>query len=269
MFSKLQNQFGSAGLVLSVVAIVLALGGGAYAANHLGASASKAKAGPRGKTGKTGPAGPAGPQGPAGPTGPAGSPGTNGTNGTNGVSAEAGTAFSGKKTVGSVTCENGGVPVKSASPETAVCNGKNGTTGFTDTLPSGSSESGIWGQTELGSEITAQLNIPISFVIPLKKPLDSSHVHIFEGTTAPAGCSGIETGGTGNHLIELEAEPGNLCVYVDLQNNLSAAELDTLNLEGTPSEPFGAGRTGTVLGSVFDEVEPFAWARGEWVVTAP
>lgn len=85
MFAKLHGQFGSAGLALSIVAIVLALGGGAYAANH--ATASKAKAGPRGKTGKTGPAGspgPAGPVGLQGKEGPEGKQGPKGENGTTG-----------------------------------------------------------------------------------------------------------------------------------------------------------------------------------------
>src|SRR5258706_13999527 len=69
MFSPLSNRFGIPG-VISVIALVFAMLGGAYAAsNNSGggkASASaKAKKGPRGPKGATGPAGPAGPSGPA------------------------------------------------------------------------------------------------------------------------------------------------------------------------------------------------------------
>ena len=85
-YAALHNQFGTAGLILSVVAIVLALGGGAYAANNTATASKAGKPGPRGKIGATGPAGPQGTAGPTGPTGPAGTNGENGTNGTNGES---------------------------------------------------------------------------------------------------------------------------------------------------------------------------------------
>ena len=61
-YAELHRQFGTAGLILSVIAIVLALGGGAYAANNTGVASKAGKPGPRGKTGATGPAGPAGPR---------------------------------------------------------------------------------------------------------------------------------------------------------------------------------------------------------------
>src|SRR5260221_553574 len=69
MFSPLSNRFGIPG-VISVIALVFAMLGGAYAAssNSGGGKASasaKAKKGPRGPKGATGPAGPAGPPGPA------------------------------------------------------------------------------------------------------------------------------------------------------------------------------------------------------------
>jgi hypothetical protein len=138
MFSKLQNQnqFGTAGMILSVVAIVLALGGGAYAANH--ATASKAgKRGPRGKTGKTGPAGPAGPAGaigPAGPAGPTGAAGT-GTAGPAGKSVVLASFTSGTEP-STHPCKQGGVSyggyevkVEGSSSPTYACNGAAGAAG--------------------------------------------------------------------------------------------------------------------------------------------
>ncbi|HKB50891.1 MAG TPA: hypothetical protein VKC63_05620, partial [Solirubrobacterales bacterium] len=67
MLSPLRNRFGIPG-VISVIALVFAMLGGAYAASDNGSgkatASAKAKAGPRGPRGKTGPAGPAGPAGP-------------------------------------------------------------------------------------------------------------------------------------------------------------------------------------------------------------
>lgn len=93
MFSRLREPFGKAGLIVATVALVVALVGGAYAANGgdllAGASAkhhkrSKAKRGPRGPRGKTGPAGPAGPQGAAGKDGASGINGLDGEDGSDG-----------------------------------------------------------------------------------------------------------------------------------------------------------------------------------------
>ena len=68
-----------ASMLVSVIALVIALGGGAYAATGSPTGhAARAKhhkppvTGPRGPRGFTGPAGPAGPAGPVGPTGAAG-----------------------------------------------------------------------------------------------------------------------------------------------------------------------------------------------------
>ena len=81
MFSRFNKQFGIPGVV-AVVALVLAMTGGAFAASDYIASpsakkAQKAKRGPRGPRGPQGPAGPGGvkgSEGPAGQRGPEGSP---------------------------------------------------------------------------------------------------------------------------------------------------------------------------------------------------
>lgn len=87
MLFTLRNRFGIPG-VISVVALVFAMIGGAYAANHNGGATASAKAkgkpgprGPRGKPGPAGPQGPPGPKGDTGPAGPAGAPGKDGQTG--------------------------------------------------------------------------------------------------------------------------------------------------------------------------------------------
>ena len=83
MFSTLRNRFGIPG-VISVIALVFAMFGGAYAASNSSGggkatASAKAKKGPKGPKGATGPAGPAGAAGPAGPAGPKGDAGATGT----------------------------------------------------------------------------------------------------------------------------------------------------------------------------------------------
>src|SRR4051794_13200366 len=142
MFSTLRNRFGIPG-VISVIALVFAMLGGAYAASNSSgggkaAASAKAKKGPRGPKGPKGDTGPAGPAGPAGPVGAKGDAGAAGTNGTNGVSPS-GTAFGGEAN----GCKEGGVKFVGANT-TVACNGVKGQTGFTDTLPAGKTETGAW-----------------------------------------------------------------------------------------------------------------------------
>lgn len=177
----IREPFGTAGLIVAVVALVFAMLGGAYAATNSGGKATasaKAKPGPRGKTGKTGPAGPAGAAGPAGPAGP------KGTNGEPGAPGEPGKE--GKE-------------------------GALGTAGTT--LPPGATETGTWTTpTRIEKEYTAVLS-PISFTVPLAAPLSGSHVFDVSvaeqqrtnGDTPPAACQGTVT--------EPTATAGNLCVY--------------------------------------------------------
>src|SRR6202040_3448464 len=137
-YVALRDQFGPAGLILSVLAIVLALGGGAYAASHSSATAFKAKPLTKAQIlalikGNSKP----------GPAGPAGANGTNGMNGVPGGSGPKG--------------EQGpkGEPGNPAS--------------YPETLPPHKTETGIWavnGRTGPGS-FENELRGSISFPIPL------------------------------------------------------------------------------------------------------
>ncbi len=249
-YTALQNQFGTAGLVLSIVAIVLALGGGAYAANH--ATVSKAKAGKPGPRGKTGPAGPAGSQGPAGPIGP---PGTNGTNGTNGANGKSPTVT--KIEPGEPECaEQGGSRFTVGNEEAEACNGQ---TGFTETLPPEKSEHGVWSFFR-NREPTDESYASVSFPIPLPPGFNSGNVvYVAEnGTGVAPGC----TGGTSEHP---KAEPGYLCVYGVHETELSFG--GTRNPESTEGDEEGVGESGTVLH--FTSTGADSLGFGVWVVTAP
>jgi hypothetical protein len=96
MLTRLRIHFGAAGLIVAIMALVVALAGSAIAANGGGSSdgkataSAKAKKGPKGPKGDTGPAGPAGPAGPQGAKGDNGAPGANGKDGTNGAKGTTG-----------------------------------------------------------------------------------------------------------------------------------------------------------------------------------
>jgi hypothetical protein len=107
----------TAALLIAVLALVLALVGGSYAAGrYLGAAASKAKPQVR-----RGPRGPQGEVGPHGPTGQTGAPGEDGAPGDSVTGTEL--------KPGDVHCPEGGTEFKTASGTVFACNGARGTKG--------------------------------------------------------------------------------------------------------------------------------------------
>jgi hypothetical protein len=117
----IREPFGKAGLIVACIALVLGLTGAAFAAGKL---TSKQKKEVEKIAKKFQGTGAAGAQGATGAQGPPGAPGANGTDGADGI----GTTISPFSGVGN-GCSEGGIIVKSASPDAAICNGKKGTTG--------------------------------------------------------------------------------------------------------------------------------------------
>jgi hypothetical protein len=246
MLSRIHERLGTAGFVISIVAVVLALTGGAYAAGKLNATQKKevekiAKkfAGKPGANGAPGLAGPAGAKGDTG---------TAGANGTNGVSV------TGKPIpTSSASCSHhGGTELTSATGTEKICNGA---TGFTETLPPEKTETGTWAITVPPGTEYYLTRVSISFPIPLVAGLPASAVHFVEsGEAAPAGCEG----GTATNPA---AEPGNLCVY-------AGGPLIIDEFEGIfkpDSTGAGAGPTGALVElGVFEELT----AGGTFAVTA-
>jgi len=219
MLNRLREQLGTAGLVVAVVALVAAMAGGAYAAS--GGLNPKQKKEVK-KIAKSyqgqGPAGPAGAAGAKGDAGAAGANGSNGSNGKDGVSAETAT-FNGNLH----GCAEGGVEVKSASPVAYVCNGKkgtNGTTGFTDTLPSEKTETGVWSVGHIEERLNypgigKPVQVPISFSIPLESDLAGSRVHIIlqNGKELDIAFQEVVSTACTGTVAEPTATPGDLCIY--------------------------------------------------------
>jgi hypothetical protein len=267
MFSRLREHFGTAGLIVAIVALVAALTGGAIAANGgsgdgKASASAKAKKGPRGPKGPKGDPGPAGPQGPAGPAGPAGAKGdagaagSNGSNGSNGATGATGIAGAAGDDGKSATvtpfdsgtepagepCDGAGgveVEVEGSGEVSIICNGLDGETGFTDTLPPGKTETGAWSAITGGAGLG---QAAISFNIPLA---DAPEAHV-----APnANCPGTQD--------EPKALPGHFCLYVTEKSGPSP-ELSKPDASGSGVSEYGAL-------VVVEGPEDYAW--GTWAVT--
>jgi hypothetical protein len=278
----IREPFGTAGLVVAIVALVAALGGGAYAAtNDSGGKATasaKGKQGPRGKTGKTGPAGPAGPAGLAGPKGDAGAAGSAGAAGAPGTSVKNEAEPKG------ANCKEGGTKLV-GSATTFACNGEKGAPGAPgepgepwavgNTLPSEAMETGVWrfvshnkvvedGEGKVSEVAEANQYVPISFPIPLAAA-DAEGITVKSlGTTSPPdpNCPGTAE--------EPKAEPGFLCVY--------ASPFETSLFSGNPNgvyklvasgEEEGVNTAGALLWFEVPSTPVGRHSSGSFAITAP
>jgi collagen triple helix repeat protein len=250
MLSPLRNRFGIPG-VISVVALVFAMLGGAYAANDSSGgkatASAKAKRGPKGPKGATGPAGPAGAQGPAGSAGVKGDTGATGPIGPQGLTGPTG-------------------PQGPAGPA-----GEDGETGFAEVLPAGETETGVWAFGK--SKVVG--NVAVSFPIPLAAALDNSQVHY------------LNKAGQEVHFDESEEDlmkeepstqclgtvsapsalPGNLCVYTASVS--SAFMMSERIMDPALTSPGTVGGTGTMGAWLFFQlIVPEGEGHGTWAVTA-
>jgi hypothetical protein len=242
------------GVVISVIAVILVLGGTALAAAKLNGTQKKevtkiAKnfAGKPGAPGATGPAGAQGPAGPKGDAGAAGTPGAIGTTGTTGKTGNTG-----------ATGASGAVGATGLAGPT----GATGATGVTgspwtpnSTLPSGAIESGSWTFTGTTAD-TNGIRVPLSLPIRLASVLDEEHVHYFEDADFLTFCKGSTE--------SPKPEPGHLCVY--LAETVTETTFGGI-YKNVESEEKGSKRTGAIL--VFATPTGKAQGGGTFAVTAP
>jgi hypothetical protein len=276
MLRRFRDRFGTAGLVVAIMAMVVALGGTALAAS--GALTGKQKkevtkiakkyAGKPGAPGATGPAGPAGPAGPKGDTGAkgdkgdAGAKGETGAKGTNGVSVT--TAAASEAECGKA----GGVKLTSASGASKVCNG---TTGFTKTLPPGETETGTWSVALISPTFSSPAAAEsISFPIPLE---EGGQAFLFD--QEKTNNEEFGTSGCAGSFAEPTAPPGVLCLYTRFEERSTFESAPTVSGILEPrSEPAGFGEfspVGAFLTGIALEggPEPAVYdAMGSWAVTA-
>jgi hypothetical protein len=277
MLSPLRNRFGIPG-VISVIALVFAMLGGAYAASNSGdggaTASAKAKKGPRGPRGKTGPAGPAGPAGPQGPAGAAGAkgdkgdagspgaqgnPGAPGANGAPGAPGEDGKgvitfAFEGNDEPDGDPCDGAGgteIEVEDSGESSYACNGS--AAEFPEVLPPGATETGAWAASGTASPATAYTSI--SFPIRLTADLGVNEINY---VTSSEWVLEENPDCLGSPSVPVAA-PGELCVYESVLSGAPVPEIQTLS----PGIP-GTSPSGALL-----EFKPTeAWSGyGAWAVT--
>jgi hypothetical protein len=232
MFSTLRTRFGIPGIV-SVIALVFAMTGGAFAAKYIITSTKQIK--------------PSVLKSLQGKQGPAGTNGTNGTNGANGVKGDTGAPGgpgpNGKSVVtgdAGVECEEGGISVEvegTPASKKFVCNGEEGPPGTNGspwtaggTLPPDATETGVWAIGDASPRRFGVPVTPISFAIPLKGKgemvenpetelleevevgLGETEVHyITKSGVVPAECN--DDVAPVPSVFHPEADSGNLCVF--------------------------------------------------------
>jgi hypothetical protein len=244
----LRNRFGIPG-VISVMALVFAMFGGAFAAsqsNDAGkaTASATAKKGPRGPKGATGPAGAAGSQGPAGPQGPKGDNGTPGSPGSPGSNGQ-GITTAVEPPFGNCGDQEG-VKIVSSSGTNYVCSGVIGGPGpegspwtVGGTLPAGATLKGNWAfnadKSDEASPPPPQEFIvaPISFGLPLSMALDAAHA-IYVTTLNnpdPTNCPG--------NVGDPKAASGYLCVY----EGVVTRQMGLMEI----NRDMGGGKTGATL----------------------
>ena len=232
LYQRFQDRFGTAGVVLGVIALILALSGTALAAK--GALTSKQKKEVEkiakkyaGKPGAPGATGPQGAPGPKGDTGPKGGTGAEGEEGPEGPEGSPWTA--------------GGI------------------------LPSGKTETGAWA---VGVSDPADM-VSLSFNIPLEEAPELAYVNA-AGEEAPVFAEEQNEYHEAEHCLGSAEEPSApaeyVCVYADTE------ELGEGEGKFPGFGWFAAGKNNTFAsGATFIYVTGgeghAAW--GTWAVTAP
>ncbi len=257
MFLKIRKRLTVTHVLLALV-LVFAMTGGAYAAKKYIITSTKqiSPAVLKQLQGKTGSAGIPGAQGPAGPAGPAGTNGTNGTgkdgqNGQNGQNGNSGATGHAGPTGSTGPTGKAGTDGEIGATGPTGSQGSTGPEGVCATthcvLPSGASEKGVWAVSGTHSTFANALLTSISFTIPLAE--EPSIHEIQKDETPPAGCEGSAT--------DPGAEPGNLCIFVNEDENIKAVGAFT-----------HAGKIGAIVLAQVVNTAEVASANGTWAVTS-
>jgi hypothetical protein len=273
LYHRFKDRFGTAGVILGVIAIVLAIGGSAIAASGLNGKQKKEVTKIAKKyAGKPGAPGVAGTNGKDGVNGTNGAPGADGEDGAPGDAGADGASVISEDVGPGAECPEGGVEfeVDGSGEQHYACNGADGSPWTAGgTLPEGETETGAWAFGPLPSGV-ASWKIPVSFPIPLEAGLDGAHVHFLaangkelneegEPVVTPTQCLGSAAAPAAN--------PGHFCAYTA---KLTGVLLEFAYIQDPSSPGEASGGTSTV-GAIFKPafLQAGAAGWGTWAVTAP
>jgi len=283
----IREPFGTAGLIVAMVALIAALGGTALAAK--GALTGKQKKEVEKIAMKFQGSGPAGPAGPAGSKGDPGADGKNAT-GSAGLPGEAGKSVVAAEIPAEpaeATCGGEGgaeYEIEETEEPTVICNGhqgKDGSPWTVGTLPPGAVETGTYSVTGGVQKVTTEYKVgepgeeeikkeevfvgeefgfaPVSFAVPLAKPI-AEEGHFFYG--AGTNSEGTETEFTEhcpgkNSTFPAVKNPGDVCIFRGVGTSGATFNGLVRNGGGTGGAGLGGGFAffsftegpGTALGS--------------------
>ena len=277
MLKAIRRRFNATGFV-AVLALVFAMGGGAYAASRYVITSTK-QISPKvlkALQGKPGAAGATGAQGPAGPAGEKGAPGANGTDGTSGNAGVSVTSVS--VPTSSSTCSKlGGSEFTAAEgSKTTACNGKEGKAGAPGpagpegspwtaggTLPEGKSETGTWSNIFIATAAKQVATDSISFAIPLKAEPEAHFIENDELAGEVDESPAIKEGLCKGSYEHPEAKSGNLCVFSRTEGSRAT---DYLFEGAIPVHVFFTSPYGAIVATGSTEAGEVL-AGGTWAVT--
>jgi len=285
MFHKVRERLGSAGLAVAIVALIVALSGGAYAATATDSAKKPAKGLTKAQVialikanSKPGQPGQPGPPGPAGGAGSKGDQGIQGPKGDKGDKGDVGTGINlipiGIGGPASKCAGRGGATLKentAPGAEKDICTGEKGIQGdkgdpgdpwsVGGKLPPGESETGAWAFS--AAEDEDEIFVPISFTIPLAGELAEGDVHFQSESDFETECPLPAS------VTEPEAPPGKLCVFAFPFSPVVNATFTRISKLNFSNEP-GASGAGAVVQFAFSgAVGDLAQGNGSWAVTAP
>ena len=242
MISRFKERFGTAGLVVAIIALIVVLGGTAFAAT--GGLTGKQKKEVKKIAQSFQGAGPAGPMGPAGANGANGKNGINGKTGPAGPKGEPGASVISEPVEPGPDCEAGGYSfqVEDSIETNFVCNGVDGAGGGGTSgavLAPGETETGVWALRDSGESYYLVTNSFPLRVIP-----------------APAGGIAPDPNCPGT-AKEPKAKPGHYCLYFEEHNNTFPS------FQVSPD-----GTTGMIWEFKPEDGSKPVTAYGTWAVTA-
>jgi hypothetical protein len=159
-------------------------------------------------------------------------------------------------------CGSGGSEFTAGATKGYACNG---TTGFTETLPEGKSETGAWNIISTTEEFNEGVKAitAISFTIPLEASLSKEHVFFI-----PPGEAGkVDAAQCPGSVASPAAAQGDFCAYAQVLNNTEVAG-DPIDLPSGGFPNAGAGSSGALL-ALEIQAAAYGLSYGTWAVTAP